>query len=174
MPTSNIKKNPSRKACEEAIRRILMTEVLEQGKNCHFKTAMDFMNYFEALYPASPSLVKQVQRAIKSMHMPKDENGYFIIDKSPDQLEQDKEIVHLLKKTHASLVSLEDTDTLFVKTNPYYKDYLLQLILESETLHDKYITIQDTSHGLIFYTRDRHSLEHLLQSLIEKAASMSS
>lgn len=43
-------------------RRILMTEVLEKGKNEHFRTAADFMKYFESLYPASDALTKQVQR----------------------------------------------------------------------------------------------------------------
>ena len=66
------RRNPSRKECEDIIRRILMTEVLEKGTNEHFKTAADFMKYFESLYPASDSLTKQVQRAIKSLAMPKD------------------------------------------------------------------------------------------------------
>ena len=69
--------NPSRAKCEEIIRRILMTEVLEHGDNQHFRCAADFMNYFESLYPASPGLTKQVQRAVKSMDMPKNEKGFF-------------------------------------------------------------------------------------------------
>lgn len=39
-----LRKNPSRKECEDIIRRILMTEMLEKGKNEHFKTATDFRN----------------------------------------------------------------------------------------------------------------------------------
>lgn len=46
-----LRKNPSRETCEGIIRRILMTEVLEKGKNEHFRTAADFMKYFESLYP---------------------------------------------------------------------------------------------------------------------------
>ena len=65
-----IRKNPSRKECEKAIRRILITEILENGKNKHFRMATDFITYFEALYPASDSLTKQVQRAVKAMNMP--------------------------------------------------------------------------------------------------------
>ena len=60
----SLRKNPSRETCEGIIRRILMTEVLEKGKNEHFRTAADFMKYFESLYPASDALTKQVQRAI--------------------------------------------------------------------------------------------------------------
>ena len=37
------RRNPSRKECEDIIRRILMTEVLEKGTNEHFKTAADVM-----------------------------------------------------------------------------------------------------------------------------------
>lgn len=162
------KKNPSRKDCESAIRRILMAEVLEQGQNKHFKNAMDFMNYFESLYPASPSLIKQVQRAIKSMNIPKDENGFFVIDKTPEQLAQDKEISALLKKTSAQVHPLYELEQVFLKADEKYKDYLYLLIKESDTLKDKYVTILDSSNGLIFYTKDRRALERILQSLIEK------
>ena len=44
----SLRKNPSRETCEGIIRRILMTEVLEKGKNEHFRTAADFMKYFES------------------------------------------------------------------------------------------------------------------------------
>lgn len=163
---SNLSKNPSRKTCEEAIRRILVTEVLEQGKNTHFKNAMDFMGYFEALYPPSPSLLKQVQRAIRSMDLPKDENGYFIVDKTKTQLKHDSEISHLLNKSDAKIVPLEKYETIFLSLAPDYKGYLLQLIDESPTIRGKYITILDTSDGLIFYTKTKESLERILNSLI--------
>ena len=61
------RRSPSREACEKTIKRILMTEVLENGRNKHFKSAADFMNYFESLYPASDALTKQVQRAVKAL-----------------------------------------------------------------------------------------------------------
>ena len=109
----NLRKNPSRKQCENVIKKILMTEVLERGTNEHFKTASDFLSYFQSLYPASDSLTKQVQRAVKNLGMPKDERGYFIINKTEAQLEQDKEIAFLMKKTHASVVPLEEYETLF-------------------------------------------------------------
>lgn len=160
-------KNPSRKICEEAIRKILMTEVLEHGTNRHFKSAMDFMGYFEALYPASPSLIKQVQRAIKSMDMPKDENGFFIINKTRSQVAHDGEITALLSKSAASLVPLSDYETVFMEVSPEYKSYLIQLLDESPTLKGKYITILDTTEGLIFYTYNKSALETMLSSLIE-------
>lgn len=167
MPSS-LTKNPSRKACEDIIRRILMTEVLEQGRNCHFKTAMDFMNYFESLYPTSPSLVKQVQRAIKAMDLPKDENGFFVINKSRQQLDSDRELSFLLKKTSAQISSLEGADTVFITASADYKDYLLQLIIESETLNGKFITIVNSSHGLLVYTNHASSFKQIMQSLMDQ------
>ena len=118
--TINLRKNPSRKECEKIIKKILMTEVLERGTNEHFKTASDFMNYFQSLYPASDSLTKQVQRAVKALQMPKDEKGYFIINKTEAQLNQDKEIAFLMKKTNASLEPFEEYETMFLKCDDTY------------------------------------------------------
>ena len=94
MPDNNNpkSKNPSRKSCEKIIERILMTEILEKGRNQQFKSAADFMPFFESLYPASPSLNKQVQRAVVQMGLPKDRNGFFIINKTEAQIEEDEEI----------------------------------------------------------------------------------
>ena len=66
---NQLRKNPSRETCESIIRRILMTELTQNGKNRHFRKATDFMSYFESLYPASDALTKQVQRAVQSLHM---------------------------------------------------------------------------------------------------------
>ncbi len=63
---NQLRKNPSRETCESIIRRILMTELTQNGKNRHFRKATDFMSYFESLYPASDALTKQVQRAVQS------------------------------------------------------------------------------------------------------------
>lgn len=166
MDNQGIRHNPSRKECEDIIRRILMTEVLEKGTNEHFKTATDFLTYFQSLYPASDSLTKQVQRAVKSLNMPKDDRGYYIINKTETQLEQDKELSFILKKTKAKSLSLEECETLFLETDPTYKDYLLQLLKESVTFSGKYITILDTTDGLLFYTENKAQLKVLLDSLI--------
>ncbi len=166
--SSTIRSNPSRKTCEDIIRRILMTEVLEKGTNEHFKTAADFMTYFQSLYPASDALTKQVQRAVKSMNMPKDERGYYIINKTADQLEADKEISYLLKKTSANIEDLSNFDTLFLQTEPEYKDYLYQILSDSDSFSEKCITILNTSNGLVFYTYQKQQLEVLLNSLINR------
>ena len=159
-------KNPTRRECEEQIKRTLMTETLRQGANRHFKTAKDFMPIFEALYPSGPSLNKQVQRAVKSMNMPKDENGYFIVDKTKDQMEQDKEIARLLSKSFASVVDLPEYETLFLKTEPDYQAYLLQLLQESDTFKDKFITAIGSSNGILFLTENKALLSTMLNGLI--------
>ena len=166
--TINLRKNPSRKECEKVIKKILMTEVLERGTNEHFKTAADFMKYFQSLYPASDSLTKQVQRAVKALEMPKDERGYFIINKTEAQLNQDKEIAFLLKKTNANLEPFEEYETLFLKADGKYNDYLYQLLTESETFADKVITMINSSNGIILFTNNKHQLEILVNSLINR------
>ncbi len=164
--TITLRKNPSRKECEKVIKKILMTEVLERGTNEHFKTAADFMSYFQSLYPASDSLTKQVQRAVKSLGMPKDEKGYFIINKTEAQLNQDKEIAFLMKKCNCSLKPFENYEILFLKADNEYKNYLYQLLSESETFSDKIITMINSSNGILLFTKNKHQLEILINSLI--------
>ncbi len=161
-----IKRNPSRKECEETIRRILMTEVLENGSNKHFKSAKDFMKYFESLYPAGDSLNKQVQRAVKALEMPKDEAGYFIINKTAGQMDEDKELGRMFRRMNAKTFDLEKYETLFLKVDGKYKDYLMQLISESKTFEGKYVTMISASAGIIFYTESKAGLETLINSLI--------
>jgi len=144
-----------------------MTEVLQNGQNNHFKNATDFMEYFESLYPAGPSLLKQVQRAIKSMDLPKDERGYFIINKSKSQLSQDRDLTVMLHRTNASFATLDQLDTVFLACEPTYRSYLKQLIEESQSLHGKYVTLVDSSDGLIFYTENKSSLLNLLKNLYQ-------
>ena len=143
-----------------------MTEVLEKGKNEHFKTATDFMPYFESLYPASDGLTKQVQRAIRSLNMPKDEHGYFIPNKTHEQLEQEKELVYLFSRADAEVISMEDCTPIFLKVNPEIITYLMHKIENSPAFKNKYLTIQPTLNGLIFYTKCPSQLQILLNSLI--------
>ena len=159
-------KNPTRQECEEQVRRTLMTENLRHGGNHHFKTAKDFMPIFEALYPASPSLVKQVQRAIKSMNMPKDEKGFFLVDKTKFQMEQDTELSKLLQKSEADFSEVGSFDTVLLTLEDHYKDYIFQLISESSTLSGKFITAIKTSNGILFFTDNKELLKTLLKDLI--------
>ena len=163
--STTLRKNPSRETCESIIKRILMTEVLENGSNKHFRFASDFMNYFESLYPASEALTKQVQRAIKALDMPKDEKGYYIVNKTAAQLENEKQITSLLKNADVSVNPLEQVDTVFLSVNSYMRSYLVHLIETTETFNGKYITIVETSNGLLIYTENKSQLLTLLNSL---------
>lgn len=161
-----LRKNPSRETCETIIRRILMTEILEKGKNEHFKTAADFMSYFESLYPTSDALTKQVQRAIRSLNMPKDDGGYFIPNKTAEQLAQEQMLSHLLQKAEAALCPMENYLPLFLKVKPELISYLMYEIENSPAFSDKYLTMLGTSNGIIFYTDCPQKLKVLLDSLI--------
>ncbi len=163
--STTLRKNPSRETCEGIIKRILMTEVLEHGRNKHFRFASDFMNYFESLYPASDALTKQVQRAVKSLDMPKDEFGYYIVNKTSSQLEQEKEISHLIKNANVSIHPMENVDTIFLTVNSHLKSYMIHLLETSETFQGKFITIVETSNGLLIYTENKKQLLILLNSL---------
>lgn len=163
-PSDSIHKNPSRETCENIIRRILMTEVLQQGENHHFKQASDFMNYFESLYPASDSLTKQVQRAVKAMNLPKDEQGYFIVNKTPEQIAQDDALKHAFSLANAKPLSLDGYTPVFLSAEPSLCSYLKDIILNSVTFHGKILTIAETSNGLLLYTDQPIQLEKLCRS----------
>lgn len=166
--TGRIRKNPSRETCEGIIKRILTTEVLQSGANRHFKSAADFMNYFESLYPASDALNKQVQRAIKSLNMPKDKLGYFMVNKTMDQFDQEQEISRTFRQAGASLDPMEDVEPVFVSAAPHMCSYIAHLLRESVTFQGKYLTIVETSNGLIIYTSNKNQLIILLNSLIKE------
>lgn len=163
MSQNRFKKNPSRETCESIIRRILTAEIGERGKNEHFRQAADFMPYFESLYLASDSLTKQVQRAIKMMNLPKDENGYFIINKSPLQVQQDYELKRIFQTSKPAFSDLSDCEIVFIQVSTIYADYLMNLISESETFHGTYATMLKAYDGILFYTKDKNKLLNLLR-----------
>lgn len=163
--SSSLRRNPSRESCENVIKRILMTEVLQQGSNTHFKSAADFMNYFESLYPASDALTKQVQRAVKSLNMPKDEKGYFIVNKTVNQLEQEKEITSAFQLGNVSINPMENIESVFLSTEAHVRSYIIHILQTSETFKGKYITMVETSNGIIIYTENKSQLLILLNSL---------
>lgn len=163
MSQNKLKKNPSRETCESIIRRILAAEIGQRGNNEHFRQAADFMPYFESLYPASDSLTKQVQRAVKTLNLPKDEHGYFISNKSPRQLKQDQELKRIFQMSEAVPFDLSACETLFLEIQNPYADYLMNLIAESETFDESYVTMLKTYNGILFYTREKEQLFKLLE-----------
>ena len=165
---TRVRVNPSRAKCETIISRMLSTEIKENGKNIHFKNAMDFMTYFESLYPAGSALTKQVQRAIKSMDLAKDENGYYLLSKTKTQLADEKELSSILRKTGAKLSPQTAFDVVFLEADAAYKPYLAQLMSESDSLRPYFTTIVDTMDGLLFLTVNRKQLTDALSGLIDK------
>lgn len=159
------KRNPSRETCASIIRRILMAEVAETGRNEHFKQPSDFMGYFESLYPASDSLSKQVQRALKSMELPKDEQGYFIINKSQKQIEQEAELKHFTQKGGFALDDMEDCQTVFLQMPEGISAYLIHTLSTLESLQGKYITMVRTCNGILIYTRNKSVILSVLNDI---------
>ncbi len=161
-----IRKNPSREECEKIIKRILVTEASERGCNEHFKHPSDFMSFFQSLYPPSDALTKQVQRAIKAMDMPRDERGYYIVNKTSKQLEEEKEIKHLLKAGAACVSDLSLSQPILLRANPSVRSYLTHLIASSSTFEGKFDTIIETNNGLIIYTQNKTELLSILNSIL--------
>jgi hypothetical protein len=168
--TPKLRKNPSREACESIIKRILTTEMLQQGHNSHFKTAADFMDYFESLYPASDALTKQVQRAVKALNMPKDESGYFIANKTVNQFDQEQEIRRVFAQADVAVNPMEQVETVFLSVASHMRSYLIHLLEESVTFEGKFLTILETSNGLLIYTENKQQLLVLLNSLTNEGA----
>ena len=162
---TTLRKNPSRETCEGIIKRILITEVLEHGSNRHFKTASDFMNYFESLYPASDALTKQVQRAIKAMDMPKDDRGFLIVNKTTDQFKQEKELTNLFQQANVTIHPMDQIETIFLSAAPYARTHMIHLLETSDIFRDKYLIISNASNGLLIYTEDKNRLLGILNSL---------
>lgn len=163
--STSLRKNPSRETCEKTIKRILITEVLEHGSNKHFKSASDFMNYFESLYPASDALTKQVQRAIKSMDMPKDERGFFIVNKTVTQMDEDNKIKQLLSSSGSTCQDMGQAEVVFLSCAPHLQDHLIHLLTNSVSFEGKIITIAKTYNGLLIYSDNSKNLMILLNSL---------
>lgn len=162
-----LRKNPSRETCENIIRRILMTEVLQQGGNHHFRHASDFMGYFESLYPASDSLTKQVQRAVKAMNMPKDDAGYYIVNKTAEQIAQDNALKQAFSMGDVKPMILSGYTPVFLSAKPSLCPYLKDMLTHSITFQGKILTIVEASNGLLLYTDQPQQLEKLCLSLCE-------
>lgn len=160
---SSSRKNPSRKTCEDIIRRILTTEANMPGSGRHFRHAADFISYFESLYPASSSLTKQVQRAVQAMHLAKDADGYFMIDRTEEEYAFEQELAHLL--TRASLHPLEQATPVLLEIEAPLRQYLIYLTQHSVPLRNLYETVLETSNGVLFYTLSPEQLKASIQEL---------
>lgn len=162
--TSYVHKNPSRKSCEQTIKKILTREFEEFGENRHFKQASDFMVYFESLHPASSSLTKQVQRAVNSLNLPRDENGYFMINKTAEEYAAERELNHLLKD--ANLENLANTTPVLLKLESWKCKYVMHLLESNSKINAVNHTMLETSNGILFFTSDSDKLLSYLSSFM--------
>ncbi len=162
--TSYVHKNPSRKSCEQTIKKILTREFEEFGENRHFKQASDFMVYFESLHPASASLTKQVQRAVNSLNLPRDENGYFMINKTAEEYAAERELTRLL--LDAAVQDLSNTTPVLLKTESWKREYVMHLLEADSYVNSISPTMLETSNGILIYTSDPESLLIHLSSFI--------
>lgn len=162
---SSSHKNPSRKSCEQTIKRILTKEFEEYGENHHFKQASDFMIYFESLHPASPGLTKQVQRAVSALNLPRDENGYFMINKTVEEYRAEQELSHLLQSS--SLVNLENCTPILIKTEPWKREHVIYLMKSAPELQMLYETIAEADNGVVLYTKNPEKLISFFSEFIK-------
>lgn len=162
--TSYAHKNPSRKSCEQTIKKILIREFEEFGENRHFKQASDFMVYFESLHPASSSLTKQVQRAVNSLNLPRDENGYFMINKTAEEYAAERELNRLL--LDASLNNLSNTTPVLLKIESWKCNYVMHLLESDSCIKSLCYTMLETSNGILIYTSDPDQLLSHLSSFL--------
>jgi hypothetical protein len=158
--------SPTRTDCEKAIRRILMRETLQNGKNLHFRNSSDFMPYFESLYPAGPSLQKQVQRAIKAMDLAKDKDGFFFIDRTKEQISDDNDIKKLFQTSGAQNPISTEIETVFLPLNDSDSDtirFLSKKLSSSKSYTGKFIAVIPAANGIVFLTNQKERLIHELE-----------
>ena len=161
----NKKRTPSRAECEAIIRRILTTETEARTVNSTFKRPSDFMGFFESLYTPSAALTKQVQRAIKSLDMAKDANGYYILNKSREQSNQDSTLRNLLTDASFEVNTLDNASNIFLRLDRNYIDFVLHKLAESITLEPYIITLIPCHNGIIIVTEDKQTVYDLLNNL---------
>lgn len=161
------RKNPSRKQCEDLIKRILWTEVTEKGRNTQFRKATDFLPLFESLYPSSDGLTRQIQRALKELNLPKDSSGFLDIQSSTEEAQSEQKIAELLHATHLNEESLQSFQlpAQFLPIQSPEKDYLYSLLKKATTKTSPWLTIIDSSNGLIFLTEDPEKLKAYLRNI---------
>lgn len=162
------KTNPTRKECETIITRILHQEIQQRNKNCHFRHSVDFLPYFESLYPASEGLSKQVQRAVRSLNLPKDSSGYYIINRSQDEIDLESHLIHFFQYEKLTLTPSTHNDLALVfhgkadeSILKYCKDRLTKYF--NFSISDFSIWIEDSE--IYFHTPSISEMEQLFHRL---------
>lgn len=166
--TTHNRFNPSRKECEQIIKRILQQELEQRGSNSHFRHSVDFLPFFESLYPSSIGLSKQVQRAVRSMNLPKDSKGFFIMNRSQEELMLEQHLIYFFQYEKVILSYYDHSDLgkcLQMQANPAIYEYCLLRIKEylSYSIEDLKIWIENSI--LYIFTTSMENLESALQKI---------
>jgi hypothetical protein len=162
---SSSHKNPSRKSCEQTIKRILTREFEEYGENHHFKQASDFMIYFESLHPSSPGLTKQVQRAVNALNLPRDEKGYFMINKTVEEYKAEQELSQLL--SDSCLVNLQLCTPILLKAEIWKRRHIMHVMNSTPQFQPLFETMTETDNGILIYTKDPEKLLSFFSEFIK-------
>lgn len=166
MNTSSLNKiSPTRKECEELIKHILNQEIHQRSTNCHFRHSVDFLPFFESLYPSSVGLAKQVQRAVRSLNLPKDSNGYYIINRSCKELTLEAHLICFFQYEKMTLAqcSHPDNSKFFRgKMDPVALEYCKERLTEyfQYSIPDCSVWIENSE--LCIYSSSIHKIENLL------------
>ena len=158
-------KNPSRKSCEQMIQKILSRELEIYGANRHFKHASDFLVYFESLYPPSPGLTRQIQRAVSSMNLARDKDGYYMIHKTVEEYKAEQELSHMLR--FSSLSSLNECTPLLLQTESWQQASVIHLLKSIPKIYALIETLAGADNGVIIYTKEPEPLTTLIKEFME-------
>ena len=134
MNTSSLNRiSPTRKECEDLIKHILQQEIHQRSAKCHFRHSVDFLPFFESLYPSSVGLAKQVQRAVRSLNLPKDSNGFYIINRSCEELTLESHLIRFFQYEKLALSKCSHSDYSHVyhgKMDPVTYEYCKERLTE--------------------------------------------
>ena len=123
------------------------------------------MIYFESLHPASPGLTKQVQRAINALNLPRDENGYFIINKTVEEYKAEQELSLLLQSS--TLINLQNCTPILIKTEYWKRKHVIHLIRSAPELQRLFVTLTETDSGILIYTKNPEKLTEFFSEFIK-------
>lgn len=98
--------------------------------------------------------------------MPRDERGYFIVNKTSEQFEQDKEISRLLQSGEASLKSLAESEPVLIEVPTELADYLMYTLSSSISLKGHYDTMVKAYNGTLSTPGSASRSPFYLQTLL--------
>ena len=98
--------------------------------------------------------------------MPKDEDGFFIVDRTVKQMEKEKSLKAILSESESVVTDLSGYAPILVKTDPHNRIYLMHLISEVSTLNDKIAAMTECSVGVILYTVEKEKVLSILDRLL--------